>query len=584
MNRRRPPFRLALPVALLALGACSGDPADPELPGELTFSDVTVELGRERTGLVEIRNTGGVAVGPVVLQAGPVLGVGGASVPGTLLRTDPAEIPTLNPGDGATVSLEMVVGSTLNPGRYDVSLEASGGPGVKAVLGVGFEVEASEGAEGLRILVDDMTVRTGDVVALPVEVRAGDGRVLEGATVAWRLDPAGAGFVTGDGRFVGYAAGAATLVATSGAFADTVVLDVRTRALSGSFSRVGAGVETLRYTSDLWLHGDYAYVGSWSVRPGPQGQIPGNQLAAWRISDPAAPTKVGTVTVDARTVNDVKVRADGALGLITHEGSADGLNGVSLLDLGSPSRPTVIGRYTENLNSGVHNAWLDGDYAYLVVDGPGSGLRILDVSDPSSPEAVAFFYAGTSFLHDVYVRDGLAFLSHWNAGLVILDVGHGVAGGSPTNPVEVARLEDLGGQTHNAWYWPEAGYVFVGEEDFGSPGFMHVVDVRDLRRPREVATFRVPGQTPHNFWLDETTGVLYLAWYAQGLRALDVTGELLGELDRQGREIASTLYNDTSVGCDRPSAVTCTWAPQLHRGLVWVSDMNQGLVALRPPA
>ena len=33
--------------------------------------------------------------------------------------------------------------------------------------------------------------------------------------------------------------------------------------------------------------------------------------------------------------------------------------------------------------------------------------------------------------HDVYVRDGLAFLSHWDAGLIILDVGNGMAGGSP---------------------------------------------------------------------------------------------------------------------------------------------------------
>jgi hypothetical protein len=105
----------------------------------------------------------------------------------------------------------------------------------------------------------------------------------------------------------------------------------------------------------------------------------------------------------------------------------------------------------------------------------------------------------------VYVRDGLAFLSHWNPGMVILDVGHGIAGGSPVNPVEVSRIPDLQGQTHNAWYWPEAGYVFVGEEDFSTPGIMQVVDVRNLREPRVAATYSVPGQPPHNFWLDEST-------------------------------------------------------------------------------
>ncbi len=220
---------------------------------------------------------------------------------------------------------------------------------------------------------------------------------------------------------------------------------------------------------------------------------------------------------------------------------------------------------------------------YLVVDGvsASSGLRVLDISNPAAPDAVASFYAGTSFLHDVYVRDGLAFLAHWDAGLVILDVGNGMAGGSPSNPVEVSRVVIQGGQTHNAWYWPAAGYVFVGEEDFATPGMMHVVDVSNLSEPVEVASFRTPGDTPHNFWLDEAAGVLYLAWYGNGVRALDVSGELLGALDRQGREIAGSPL---PLGDDCPSATgtaNCIWAPQLHNGNVYLSDMNTGLRVMR---
>ena len=173
---------------------------------------------------------------------------------------------------------------------------------------------------------------------------------------------------------------------------------------------------------------------------------------------------------------------------------------------------------------------------------------------------VASFYGGSISLHDVYVRDGFAFLSHWNAGLIILDVGNGVAGGSPTNPVEVGRVQTAGGQTHNAWYWPAAGYVFVGEEDFATPGIMHVVDVSDMANPREVATFAVPGTTPHNFWMDEAREILYVAWYSNGIRALDVSGELTGALDQQGREIAGFLYAQGS-GAEFPEQ---TWAPQLH--------------------
>jgi hypothetical protein len=146
--------------------------------------------------------------------------------------------------------------------------------------------------------------------------------------------------------------------------------------------------------------------------------------------------------------------------------------------------------------------------------------------------------------------------------------------------VEISRIATAGGQTHNAWYWPAAGYVFVGEEDFDTPGLMHVVDVSDLFHPREVASYSVPGETPHNFWVDEERGILYAAWYSAGVRAVDVSGELLGALEQQEREIAVTRYG-SDAGC-RSVDGTCAWAPQLHEGLLHVSDLNTGLWIFRP--
>jgi hypothetical protein len=177
------------------------------------------------------------------------------------------------------------------------------------------------------------------------------------------------------------------------------------------------------------------------------------------------------------------------------------------------------------------------------------------------------------------VRDGLAFLSHWNAGLVILDVGNGVAGGSPENPVEVGRVVTAGGQTHNAWYWPGGELVFVGEEDFQTPGVIHVVDVSDLTNPIEVATYAVPGITPHNFWVDEQDAVLYVGWYEAGLRAIDVSGNLSGVLSAAEREVGRFSYD--GQGTCASGVGTCAWAPQLHGGLVYVADLNSGLWVLR---
>ncbi len=343
---------------------------------------------------------------------------------------------------------------------------------------------------------------------------------------------------------------------------------------AASFTVVGRGQVTDRFTSDLWVHGDFAYTGTWANRNGNFG----DRIYVWDITDPASPRRVGQVVVDAGTVNDVKVRADGQIAVITHENSAP--NGISILDLSDPSAPSVISRFTDEMAAGVHNVWVEGDFVYVAVDGNAAGLRVVDISNPASPRIVGRHFMGTSFLHDVYVRDGLAFLSQWNDGLVILDVGNGIAGGSPSNPQEVSRIRTAGGETHNAWYWPATGYVFVGEEDFATPGIMHVVDASDLRNPVEVASFSAPGDTPHNFWLDEDRAILYMAWYTNGLIALDVSGELQGSLEQQDREIARIDYG-SGFGCIGTTG-TCTWAPQLHRGLVFVSDNNTGLWIFRP--
>jgi hypothetical protein len=413
--------------------------------------------------------------------------------------------------------------------------------------------------------------RQGDVLSLLV---IAGGSPLDPAQFAWTVLPATAGLVTPRGMFVGYQPGAVRIVARTGAAVDTLDLAVTARGVGGTFTAVGQAAVPSRYTSDLWVHGAYAYTGTWGTR----GTNRGDRMYAWNIATPATPVLTDSVVVNAGTVNDVKVSASGAIAVITHEGSTDGLNGITLLSLADPAHPAVITRYTTNLTTGVHNAWIDGNIVYVVADG-GAGLRIVDVTTPASPFEIAAFSAGSSVVHDVYVRDGLAFVSHWDAGLVILDVGNGMRGGIPSAPVEVSRIA-LGGNTHNAWYWPAAGYVFVGEEDFGKPGFVHVVDVRDLTQPVEVATFALPSVPPHNFWIDEVLGVLYVGWYDHGLRAIDVSGALLGDLSLQGRALAALEYGSGS-GCPG-TAATCTWAPQLHEGRIFLSDMNLGLRIVTP--
>lgn len=575
-------FRMAATAGVLFsfLPGCGASPAapDPQSVAELAFTSMSLDLGDELRAGTSLRNVGTIALGPIEIVVGP-LELGGATVPGASVEASPAEVATLNPGAAVEVTVSVRSDVVLQPGSYSARVDAIVGGRSEASVGLGFVVEMpAADVASLEILGAPTDARQGDAVLLRAEARDGSGAKMDGVQIAWTVTPAGAGLVTAEGRFVGYEPGSARISASAGGREASATIDVSPRGTAqGSWALSGQGAQDLRFNSDLWVHGDCAYTGTWGDR---QGQL-GNTLNVWDISDPAAPGLADDLLVDARVVNDVKVRSDGSLAVISHEFSTDQQNGITLLELSADCGASAVGRFTTGLQSGVHNVWVEGDFVYVVTDGIGSGLRVLDISDPENPTIVAGFADPFSFLHDVYVRDGLAFLSHWDSGLIILDVGNGIVGGSPRDPREVSRIRTSGGQTHNAWYWPERGLVFVGEEDFTTPGIMHVVDVTDLFAPVEVASFRVAADTPHNFWLDEERQILHMAWYTQGIISLDVSGGLLGELERQGRVIASQRYAGLG-NCPGSAGGTCTWAPQLHEGLLYVADMNTGLWILTP--
>ena len=51
-------------------------------------------------------------------------------------------------------------------------------------------------------------------------------------------------------------------------------------------------------------------------------------------------------------------------------------------------------------------------------------------------------------IHDVWIEDGIAYSSNWKHGVYMIDVGNGVAGGSPSNPVAMANYSYESGAHH----------------------------------------------------------------------------------------------------------------------------------------
>jgi hypothetical protein len=126
--------------------------------------------------------------------------------------------------------------------------------------------------------------------------------------------------------------------------------------------------------------------------------------------------------------------------------------------------------------------------------------------------------------------------------------------------------------------------VFVGDEVFPGMfdinskkripvrGIVHVIDVSDINHPKEVANYTVPEGGAHNVWVKDD--VLSMGYYSGGARVVDVSGELRGDLYRQGREIGR-LWTGDPEGF-RANLPFC-WGAQPHGDLIYFNDINSGL-------
>jgi hypothetical protein len=344
-----------------------------------------------------------------------------------------------------------------------------------------------------------------------------------------------------------------------------------------------------RYSSDLWVHGAWAYTGTWggASRNGASGDV----VKIWSLDAAGAPTLVDSLKVPhIGTVSDIQVTDDGALLVFSAERGTSA--GLYVYDLTDPRAPTFLD--SALAATGLHTATvadIDGHrYVFAARNPDNPALVIYDISVPSDISVTATVPIPPAYgIHDTFVRDGLAFVFAWNTGVIIYDVGNGIAAGSPTQPKEVSRLLTAdnkvpgGSQVHNGWWFHnpvrnEQRYLFIGQEGASvigskSSGDLHVVDVADLAHPEEVAFFHLEGAGTHNFWVDETRQILYMAYYNGGVVALDVSGELAGDL------------SDRLIAQIRPGGAgdTYTWGVQLAGGSLYAVDMLSGFWQLKVP-
>jgi len=476
----------------------------------------------------------------------------------------------------------------LHPGQAKV--HASSG---KASGSVSFSV-AKNPVASLTVQPASTQARTGDVVRFTPSAKDAHGSAVQDPYISWQVIGAGA-TVYPDGAFVAEEPGTYMVKAICGGRDATSSIVVSARNAERQLEIVAHVMPKDTQTTEQWIIGNYAYLASLS-----------DKLWVYDVSEPSSPKLLDTVSVDARLINDVSTTPDGKIGVITREGASTRKNGIVFLDTSDPSHVRVISDYTATVTGGVHSAYVNGHYAYITDDATGS-MRVIDFADVKAPKEVARWevdaplattieghfgpMSAGRYLHDLQVVDGLAYLAYWRDGLVILDVGNGIKHGSPEHPQLVSQLR----VNHNELYgdgwlagthtvFRSKNYVYIGDEVYPAEfdlaahlripvrGIVQVVDVSDIEHPRMVAHYSVPEAGAHNIWVADD--ILYMGYYSGGGRILDVSGELRGDLYRQGREIARLWTGDPAgYRTNLPFA----WGAQPHNGLIYFNDINSGL-------
>jgi hypothetical protein len=367
-------------------------------------------------------------------------------------------------------------------------------------------------------------------------------------------------------------------------------------AASRALPVLGNGPDNARYQAEIALRGTLAYTSTWNVR-----RVQGDLINIWDVSG-NIPALTDSVTVTgAITTGDVAVSDDGQLLMVATEYTPGSIAVYSLAD---PQNPKLLSRFSNDQTTpGVHTAKfgrVNGTlYGFLSVDPSGASFRarlvIVDLSDPTSPKQVFVKQAGSPYVHDTFERDGLLFVALWDDGLDIWDIGGCGGGASPASPRFLGNVKTIGGQVHNVWWYHDASggkhYAFVGQEGPGaigtsSQGDIHVVDVTDLTKPKEVAFYHVAGAGTHNFAVDEANGILYAAYYNAGVRAIDVRGDLgsctaaqqdVNTIENVTRCNLGLMGRELGVGLLDQGKPVYVWGVKYVPGNVYASDMLNGI-------
>lgn len=296
------------------------------------------------------------------------------------------------------------------------------------------------------------------------------------------------------------------------------------------------------------------------------------------LTNPGAPVILTELSGPTNLWRDVKVYSHYAY--VVTEGSGSGVQVVDLSDIDN-GNITLVNTIATGGSTRTHNVAIDEVSGYLYrCGGAGNGLRFYDLTNPALPVYVGSW--SSRYTHDaqvvtyttgIYAGKQIAFCcgglnnGNLNTGLQIVDVT------DKTTPVLLGEVVYPNGEySHQGWLSEDRQYFFLNDEgDEGNlnlPTTTFVFDVSNLSTPSLATTFTNGNAAiGHNLYVKGN--LLYEANYRSGVRIFDITNPLLP---------TETAFFDTYPGSDSAN-FNGLWNvyPYFPSGIFIGSDFERGL-------
>ncbi len=301
-------------------------------------------------------------------------------------------------------------------------------------------------------------------------------------------------------------------------------------------------------------------------------------VAFVEVTDPVNPQIIAQIAGPTSTWRDIKTHGEYCYVVIDGSGLGMQIIDMSLIDSGivTLASTSLLGGSFFSAHNIAYNP--DSGYAYLSGADINGGATALDLTDPLNPQ-IAGMWTG-NYLHDVQV---ITYTTGPYAGQEIL-FGFGAGSGvfivdftDKLNPTTLDSATYPGlSYCHQGWVSQDRQYLFVSDEldEFGGDvptTTTYVFDIQDLTNVQHVASFTsgTPA-TDHNLFV--LGNFLFEANYHSGLRIFDVSDPL----NAQQAGYFDTYPENDSVGFNGMWGVY----PFLPSGNVICSDRTRGLFIL----